>query len=248
MTPATRSSIQSRPWTTRVGSPEVTSATPSLTECTRPTTSGWAAVSGATRRSTGSSAPGLGDHAHQHLAGRDALAHQNVAQLAGVRALVVGGQALGDRPGAHRLAHRVAERAREQARLDVHDLVPAAAHMEAEVQRPVRPRARPSTPSCCGSRTARSRRRARARPRPRGARCGRDARRPGRAWPRARARTPRAEGGTRRSGARTGRAAAMRRGPGLTTSTRSASAKRRRAFTTRARTRSPGAVSRQKTT
>ena len=58
VTPATRSSIQSRPLTTRVSRPEVTSATPSLTECNSPTTWGCAARSGSARRSTASSAPG----------------------------------------------------------------------------------------------------------------------------------------------------------------------------------------------
>ena len=52
VTPMTRSSIQSRPVTTRVGSPEVTSATPSFTACTSPTSSGWAAPSGPASRST----------------------------------------------------------------------------------------------------------------------------------------------------------------------------------------------------
>ncbi len=59
VTPATRSSIQSRPATTRVSRPEVTSATPSLTECSRPTTSGCAAIRGSARRSTAASAPGV---------------------------------------------------------------------------------------------------------------------------------------------------------------------------------------------
>ena len=58
VTPMTRSSSQSRPATIRVGSPVVTSATPSFTPCSSPTSSGWALASGPASRSTRSSRPG----------------------------------------------------------------------------------------------------------------------------------------------------------------------------------------------
>ena len=147
--------------------------------------------------------PGEVDHGHEHLARRDPLAHHHVAQVARLRPLVVGGHLLADRPGAHALAHRVAERRGQQARAQVDHLVPAA-RARASRSRPPRCRARPSTPSCCGSRRPRRPGRAPAPPPRSGARCAPGARPPGRASRPGRRRSPGAAGGSRRSAERTG--------------------------------------------
>ncbi len=81
-----------------------------------------------------------GDEGHQHLPGRDALAHHDVAQGPRLGALVVGGQAGAGGRGAGGLANGVAQRRGQQAGGDIDDLVPAPARVEAEGELPGGPR------------------------------------------------------------------------------------------------------------
>ena len=73
----------------------------------------------------------------ERLARVPALAHDEVAQVAGVLGLVVGLEPLGARPVARRVADRVPEVGRQPAALDVEHLVPAPGAVEAE-RRPLR--------------------------------------------------------------------------------------------------------------
>ena len=138
VTPRTRSSSQSRPWTSRRRQPvrDLGQAVVDRVEQAHQLGVGGRERRGqAVHRLLG---PGRGDHRHEHLARLDALAHHHVAQHALLGALVVGADPLGVRPRAHRLAHAVAEGRREQAVLHVDHLVPAPAGVEAEVDAPVR--------------------------------------------------------------------------------------------------------------
>ena len=94
-----------------------------------------------------------GDEHDEHLAGVPALADDEVAEVAGLRVLVVRLEPLGARPRLDRLADRVPDVGREQALLDVDHLVPAAGAVEAEDEA-VRAWTRTSTRACSGSRTA----------------------------------------------------------------------------------------------
>ena len=250
VTPRTRSSSQSRPATSRVGSPDVTSARPSLTACSRPDQLGVGARRAARpggrppprppARSPRSPAPGPSR--------RPRAPPRGAARPPG-RAGRRGAIPSAVRPRAHRLAHRVAERRREQA-------VPA--------RRSPRPSARgrgsrgATPPSGAGRRRvlhlvavaeALDRRVGRADVDALQVADPREVLRHLVALGGERAaRTRRAAGGSRRTAARRGTAPPPGRGRGASTSSRSASAKRRRALRIRTRARSPGAVSRAKTT
>ena len=78
-----------------------------------------------------------GDEHDQRLAGVPALADDQMTEIALLALLVEGRQALGPRPGLHRLADPVAEVGRQPAALDVEHLVPAARAVEAEAERAV---------------------------------------------------------------------------------------------------------------
>ena len=76
--------------------------------------------------------PCAGHELHEELAGVPSLAHDEVAQIAALRRLVVGLQLLLARPGLDRVADRIADVGREQADVDREHLVPASGAVEAE--------------------------------------------------------------------------------------------------------------------
>ena len=78
-----------------------------------------------------------GDEAHLQLAGAPALAHDEVAQQADLRAAVVGGQAALAAPPQRRAPRLVAGLGGQQAVLDVLDALPRARRVEAAHQRAV---------------------------------------------------------------------------------------------------------------
>ena len=107
----------------------MTSATPGLTAWTTPTTP---AGSSCASRSTAGTSPGSGHEHRQELTRGGSLAHDEVAQPAAARALVVRLEPLLPRPALERPANVVGGVGDDVAVVDGDQPVPAAELMEAE--------------------------------------------------------------------------------------------------------------------
>ena len=217
----------------------VTSATPSLTDQWIERTSG-NSVSTSISRSRSNRSPRRGHELDERLARVPPLAHDEMAQVALVRLLVVGRQLLLARPLAHPVADRVAEVGRQPAASRSRAPRPSGRPCAGRASGPSAS-ARTSTPSCCGSGTATTAGTIGSsgevdepgEPLQRVARPTAASRRAAR-----RSRDPGSGSRRRRGSARTARRRAA--GPASSTSVTIASAWRRCTFVTRARTVSPG--------